>query len=247
MSRETLRNDEYWQRWIDECIDCIREREQKLALWPRPEKLKVNAITQNMYYDRKRLIYLKYSGGVPVAELECDYPKLIEAWEDYNRNISTGDNKKHLLLAHDYHRVLTLISWGIVFDVPAELFQRIANHIHSNGEDALIETLLSAKLKDRVATDKLVYPKIFGPLYRATQAEGIARESLVREYLDSWYLSMKDFINYDAHKAKGEGGFQGYWAFETAAVVALFGIDDSQLKGMDYYPKDMADFARERA
>jgi hypothetical protein len=244
MQREPLRDSAYWQEWIKDCIDAVQERQDKLKVTPFPEKWKKNSITQSLYYDCKRLITLKYSGEAPIEEIKDDYPQLIEAWVAYNQNISTGDNKKHLLLTNDYYRVLTLISWGFIFNAPIDLFQKIANHIHSNGEDALIETLLATKLTGRIATDKLIYPKSFELLYKATQARGEEQVALVKEYLSNWYKNMKDFINYDAHKAKGEGGFEGYWSFETAAVVVLYNIDDSSFRDMDFYPKDMVEFAK---
>lgn len=244
MHREPLRDNAYWQKWIEDCEDSVRERQEKLEVKPFPEKWKKNAITQNLYYDCKRLITLKYSGGAPVSEIREDYPQLVDAWVAYNQNISSGDNKKHLLLTNDHYRVLTLISWGIIFKAPADLFQKIANHIHSNGEDALIETLLSPGLSDRILTDKLIYPKSFDLLYEATQAKGDEQVALIKQYLNSWYKNMKDFINYDSHKAKGEGGFEGYWSFETAAVVVLYNIDDSTFRDMDFYPKDMVAFAK---
>jgi hypothetical protein len=244
MHREPLRDDAYWQQWIDDCVNAVRERHDKLKVTPFPEKWKKNSITQNLYYDCKRLITLKYSSGIPVEEIKDDYPQLIEAWAAYNQNISSGDNKKHLLLTNDYYRVLTLISWGIIFNAPDDLFRSIANHIHSNGDDALIETLLATRLTGRNATDKLIYPKPFELLHKATQSKGEQQIALIKDYLTNWYMNMKDFINYDAHKAKGEGGFEGYWSYETAAVVALYNIDDSSFRDIDFYPKDMADFAR---
>ncbi|WP_316835082.1 PoNe immunity protein domain-containing protein [Pedobacter nutrimenti] len=244
MHREPLRDSAYWQEWIKECIEDVKERQDKLKVTPFPEKWKKNSITQSLYYDCKRLITLKYSGETPVEEIANDYPQLIDAWVAYNQNISTGDNKKHLLLTHDYYRVLTLISWGIIFNAPSELFQKMADHMHSNGEDALIETLLAMKLKDRTTTDKLIYPKSFELLYKTTQTKGTEQAALIKEYLGNWYKNMKDFINYDAHKAKGEGDFEGYWSFEVAAVVALYNIDDSSFRDMDFYPKDIAAFAK---
>lgn len=247
MHREPLRDNAYWQKWIDDCIEAIQERHDKLKVTPFPEKWKKNSITQNLYYDCKRLITLKYSGGYPIEEIKADYPGLIEAWVAYNRHISTGDNKKHLLLTNDYYRVLTLVSWGIIFNASVDSFQNIANHIHSNGEDALMETLISTRLTNRVATDKLIYLKSFELLFKATQATGAEQVALIKQYLGNWYRNMKDFINYDAHKAKGEGGFEGYWSFETAAVVALYNIDDSSFRDLDFYPKDMVEFCKLKA
>jgi len=245
MHREPLRDDAYWQLWITDCIESIKEMEEKLEVTPFPEKWKKNSITQGLYYDCKRLITLKYSGGIPVAEITSDYPPLIDAWVAYNQNISTGDNKKHLLITNDYYRVLTLISWGIIFNAPSELFQKIADHIHSNGEDELVETLLATRLPDRRHTDRIIFPKPFELLYKVTQAPTPEKAALMKAYLKDWYKNMKKYINYDAHKAKGEGGFEGYWSFEAAAVVALYDIDDSSFKDMDFYPKEMAAFAKQ--
>lgn len=247
MHREPLRDDAYWQEWIAECEDEIRMREEKLQVTPFPEKWKKNSITQSLYYDCKRLITLKYSGGAPVEEIRHDYPRLIEAWVAYNQNISSGDNKKHLLISNDYYRVLTLISWGIIFNAPADMFQKIANHIHSNGEDALVETLLATRLNGRQQASRIIFPQPFELLYQASRAKAGEQAALVKEYLGTWYGNMKDYINYDAHKAKGEGGFTGYWSFEAAAVTVLYGIDDSSFRDMDFYPKDMTTFARANA
>lgn len=244
MHREPLRDEAYWEEWIKDCIEAIQERQDKLNVTPFPEKWKKNSITQTLFYDCKRLITLKYSGDVPVEEIQNDYARLVEAWVAYNQHISTGDNKKHLQQPNDYYRVLTLISWGILFNAPSDLFQKIVNHMHGNGEDALVETLLATRLTGRPATDKLIYPKSFELLYKATRAEGEEQVTLVKEYLAGWYQHMKDFIYYDAHKAKGEGGFEGYWSFETAAVVVLYNIDDSSFRDMDFYPGDMVEFAK---
>jgi hypothetical protein len=247
MYREPLRDDAYWQKWIDDCIDAVAKQQDKLKVSPFPEKWKRNSITQNLYYDCMRLITLKYSSGTPVEDISEHYPQLIDAWVGYNQHISSGDNKPHLLLKWDYERVLTLISWGILFNADQGFFQKIADHMHSDGEDLLIETLLATKLNNRIIPERIIYPKSFELLCRATQTSGGQQTALVKEYLSNWYKNMKDFINYDAHKAKGEGGFEGYWSFEAAAVVALYNIDDSSFRDMDFYPKDMADFAKVKA
>jgi hypothetical protein len=131
MKREPLRDEAYWEEWIEECKAEIKQRQDKLRVVPFPDEWKKNSITQNLYYDCKRLITLKYSGGVAVEDIKNDYEALIEAWVGYNQNISTGDNKKHLLITNDYYRVLTLLSRGVIFNAPANLFQKIADHIHT--------------------------------------------------------------------------------------------------------------------
>jgi hypothetical protein len=243
MHREPLRDGDYWEKWVPYCAGRIKDRQEKLLVNPFPEKWKRNSITQTLFYDCKDLIYLKYSAGINVAEIKDDFAQVVDAWGAYNQNISTGDNKKHLLMFTDYHRVLTLVSWAILFDAPIAQFETIANHIHSLGDDGLMEVLLSSKLDGRIQTNQLVYPEVFGLLFDATQKKGEEQINLLKTYLGNWYNHMRKAGWYDIHKAKGEGSFVGYWCFEVAAVVKLYGIDDTSFREMDFYPKQMIDFA----
>lgn len=43
----------------------------------------------------------------------------------------------------------------------------------------------------------------------------------------------------------GEIDFQGYWSWESAAVTWVLGIDDTRYRDMDFYPRDLAAFARQ--
>lgn len=55
MKREPLRDEAYWEEWIEECKAEIKQRQDKLRVVPFPDKWKKNSITQNLYYDCKRL------------------------------------------------------------------------------------------------------------------------------------------------------------------------------------------------
>lgn len=251
MHREPLRDTVYWQKWLPYTIQKVEKREGDLLISPFPENWKKNVMTQTLYYNRRDLIYFKYSAGEPLKSIRPDIGKAILAWQQYNMNISTGDNKQHLQDFTDYQRVLTLISWAVIFGERPEQFEKIAKHIHSNGEDGLIEKLLSFYIPGRTQTDKLIYPKAFDLLFKATKTKGQEQIDCIRQYLSKWYANMKGIKGrgmegYDGHKAKGEGAFCGYWSFEAAAVVYLYNIDDSSFKDMDFYPADMVYYAKTR-
>ena len=38
--------------------------------------------------------------------------------------------------------------------------------------------------------------------------------------------------------------YEGYWAFDAAAVCVIHGIDDASFRDRLVYPKDLADWAR---
>ncbi|HSI57000.1 MAG TPA: PoNe immunity protein domain-containing protein, partial [Ideonella sp.] len=49
---------------------------------------------------------------------------------------------------------------------------------------------------------------------------------------------------YRSHTQGREHSYLGYWSFEAAAVSIVLGIDDSSYRDKDFYPRDLADFAR---
>ena len=66
-----------------------------------------------------------------------------------------------------------------------------------------------------------------------TQATKRLEKYLKRE----WYRGHSDCAWHDDHKY----GLihDGYWCFESGALVKVLGLDDSSLKGLPYYPYDM--------
>jgi hypothetical protein len=51
---------------------------------------------------------------------------------------------------------------------------------------------------------------------------------------------------HDGHLVQTEeySNYEGYWAFEAAAVCVIHGIDDTSFRDHLIYPKDLADWAR---
>jgi hypothetical protein len=68
----------------------------------------------------------------------------------------------------------------------------------------------------------------------------------VEKYLDGWYKAFEGVPWHDGHLVQKEHQqpYEGYWAFEAAAVCVLHGIDDSSFRDHLVYPKDLADWAR---
>ncbi|MBQ8680607.1 MAG: DUF1911 domain-containing protein [Treponema sp.] len=66
--------------------------------------------------------------------------------------------------------------------------------------------------------------------------------NVIKEVLDKeWYNFHKDAYWYNAHNSESNI-YEGYWAFDIAAVSKILGIDDSGLKDAPYYPYDLVHF-----
>ena len=68
--------------------------------------------------------------------------------------------------------------------------------------------------------------------------EGVNTIEQFKVYLKSWYKNSKDAFWHDTHKITKGNIFFGYWAWEAAALVKIYGLDDTELKDTEYYPYD---------
>lgn len=55
---------------------------------------------------------------------------------------------------------------------------------------------------------------------------------------EDWYREHRQFGWYNSHTNK-HNTYSGYWSFETAAVVKIMELDDSNFIDNQYYPKDL--------
>jgi hypothetical protein len=68
---------------------------------------------------------------------------------------------------------------------------------------------------------------------------------ILEHYIKDWYKCRKGDFGYNGHnKMPDYTYYSGYWAFEVAALVYLFDLDDRLLLKSMYYPKDLVEWAR---
>lgn len=60
------------------------------------------------------------------------------------------------------------------------------------------------------------------------QSKELSIQKLEKYLKKEWYRGHSDCAWHD-----------GYWSFESGALVKILGLDDSSLKGLPYYPYDM--------
>lgn len=61
---------------------------------------------------------------------------------------------------------------------------------------------------------------------------------ILKEELELWYDKHRDAYWYNSHKSRSNT-YCGYWCFEIAALVKIFGIDDTLLRENQYYPYEI--------
>ena len=109
--------------------------------------------------------------------------------------------------------------------------------------DILLEHLVSPFVLGRnKAANQYTRHLPYRKLDKVFKASPEARPALMAKYLDEWYHASRREPYYNKDD---DMFFTGYWSYEAAAVTWLLGIDDTSYRDMDFYPRDLADFAKQ--
>ncbi len=145
--------------------------------------------------------------------------------------------------AFRYDYFIWTLSIVIILDVENQT-ERVFKSIPLSN-DYLINYLISSQISslEMPACEKFY----FELPYRSTKevidlaGQGKKEEAVKRlkKYLTrEWYRGNAELGWHNDHKSKFNLHF-GYWSFESGALVKILGLDDSSLKGLQYYPYDM--------
>ena len=242
--RETLMTQEYFDEEVKYETETIKDFQNDLLDLHDANPKDVASFLYSIFRKNCELFFLKYSQGEDIALLKNNLNDIVDAFEKYSSHPS-AEKIKFDDGQEDYETCLWLISISILLNIDNNTFNKLLIFIGNEGEDELFEALVGRRIEGRKKANKLIYLKEYHILLDATK--GAHNGINIQQFLLSWYGNMKQCYWYDNHKGKEGGGFFGYWCWEAAAVSVAFNIDDARFRDMKYYPKDMADFARELA
>ncbi|MCF7752729.1 DUF1911 domain-containing protein [Bacillus subtilis subsp. subtilis] len=204
----------------------------------------------------------QYSAGAPVKQWAEVWPHAQEWAEEYGSfhaayhtsvENTSGDITPHVALVSEEYWIvaLRLVCFGLLTGHAAQMPRVMAFLDYANAGldvyDGLLERLIAPYVSGRptppdIAARHLPYRKLF----EVFSAQPEQRPSLMATYLDEWYHASRREPYVDQH-GEGDVDFYGYWSWEAAATTVVLGIDDSSYRDMAFYPKDLADFARDNA
>ncbi|MEF7616098.1 PoNe immunity protein domain-containing protein [Aquincola sp. MAHUQ-54] len=219
------------------------------------------AASHRLANDCTALLRLQYSAGDSIDSLRAFYPTAIWAWEEHVRHLdnwyqgedfvrSFSTRSPALSFTDDEYGlfVLPMLCFGLLLG-HADLMPRLCacwDYINDEIDcfDQLVEALVAPLVPGRhrharTYTRHLPYRKL-DKVFRAAPDK---RPALMARYLDEWYHASRREPGHGMHH---DLMFKGYWSFEAAAVAWAFDIDDTTFRDMDFYPRDLADYARSR-
>ena len=211
-------------------------------------------------------ISLEYTAGASIEELKgLLYPAAVDAFEAWcvasdewyfnrhpdergeplNTPIEIGD-------ASSYLDLLRLLSLGVLFHEDGHL-RRIAKilAVHRKNEpDTVIEELLYRFIPNAKEVDAVHHFDLYDHLISAAWSQGEKSAEHMTKFLNAWYKYFEGAHWHNAHLRFGESetspdlsNYYGYFAWEAAAMVYLYDLDDSAYRNHVLYPKDLVDWA----
>ena len=218
--------------------------------------------TQQRLWSTLDWMSYQYSAGAPVSQLAEVWPYALEWAEEYGRfdeaydkspENTSGDIIPHVALGeNEYWRAaLRPVCFGLLTGHSRDMPRVMAFLDYANADlgihDGLLERLVAPYTTGRPpppdkATRHLPYRKLF----KVFDAAPDQRPALMARYLDEWYHASRREPYVDQH-GEGDVSFYGYWSWEAAATTFVLGIDDSSYRDMPFYPRDLADYARQHA
>lgn len=199
---------------------------------------------------------LRFTAGEEMQSLRTILGEVVNAYEQYADALDIlSDEDYHAPFILDdvidrYVAYLNLICAAILLhreDLIPVIYGLNAGTDY-DGEDAIIEELLTFYLPDRPKLNEWYWEKPYALLLDVLDVTDSAeRPKAMKKYVKAWYPAMKGRAFFFGKHEKIEEDFSpyfGYWAMCAAAFTYLYDIDDTSYRNELVYPKDLVDYAR---
>ena len=192
-----------------------------------------------------------YSLGVRPEELSSGFDSVVdlisESWLEGKRKLIGAKSKvldQYVIDAHT--QLLRILSVGFLLNLENCFFQSLSKVIKEDEViDLVFEFILSSRLENweiRHENESYAF-ELYGNLKKAIdQNDNKEAEQFVKVFLDEDWLEEQK--RSQMHIDPNKDSYYGRWSFESAAVVAIKGLDDSSFRDNEYYPKDLVDYYR---
>lgn len=181
-----------------------------------------------------------------VATLWLDHAQWVATARDslQDHAIESGPSLQPRTTQH-YEYALQLLCMGVLLDAQ-DMLPPLVEKVLQHETDRLLDWIAAPALGLVEASDEVFHPRPFADLFAALPEGDAFEPSALGGYLQVHY---RDFFllapkaQKRTRRLTGPNAW-GYWALEVAALVVLYGGDDSALRACPHYPADLVDFAR---
>lgn len=250
MNRDQRKDSTYWEH-------CTTQKEELIVMGT--ETLRGSGVTRE--YDsiisfglsrhHCHLMLSQYSRGDAVGELGRYFFGLLQAWEESYRLSREVNHEKSEFpwktkAIGCYQTSFLVIGLALSLNIPDDQWQRLLALIGNEGEDILLDRIISTRQPERKIGTTLCHPKPYARLLAAIDAPPKQQARKLAAFVDNWYRELKRCNSdnepywYNYHECPDEWcNYFGYWCVEAVAAVKAFGLDDSLCLGHPHYPGDL--------
>lgn len=215
--RDTRKDKEYFEKYLDYQYSRIGKKTAKLKDADEDKKQRVLVSLTTYELD---LLKAEFSAGAAKDNIKTLLNRAIMIAGEY-KNIT-------------YEDLLNLLSLSIMVNDKSEAAKLIKLHNERISNDRLLKYLsMYINGKEPVWDVDIPLKKEFIALDEVINAN--VKEDKLCNYLNDWYGNHCGYSWYNSHLGS-EDTYCGYWSFESAAIAAILGLDDSKLKDSEYYP-----------
>ena len=246
MIRDRRKTREFFDRWIG--FDEVQLRTTQAELdsdaidWPYGRVLAAD----DQFAEVLRRVIMRYSRGDTLTDLRGDTALLLAMREQMQKFFDALPREEQSLrevyerLSFDsYIDWLWWLSFAVCLDMSREHVLRVLELIDNAGQDTLLDRIAVHLGEARTVGAKLRFPEQYGTLLQALDASSREQQAqFVKTFLDGWYEGCSEAAWCDNDRGE-DTGYIGYWCFEAALVVKMFGIDDATFRDNPYYPVDL--------
>jgi len=272
-TRDKYRPSDYWEEIISFRLNSDRKRDflkMYRSAMPDSENGEALSLLLQFYTDHyiNELVCACYSRGDDLQSIRAGvidesvsrYLTVVREIAHYSQNMELTYDliQQDLKGPHRVQSVYTLLCWLICFDVEEETMKTLAPYITVEGEDRIIDSVLSRYQPGRKIADACAFPRLHRLLDSMFDSDAKKRVSLATQYLDRWgkLMSLLKGLktvggaavakgaksNADLAKLREKDIYKGFWAWDLALMVRVLEIDDSSFADHELYPADLANF-----
>jgi hypothetical protein len=230
--RDNFFTEEQYLKQLAEYADDIKEQEEEIMMSYDKER-NSGGLSPYVYLLKYRISSLvtMYSMGKDLECIKTDYLQAVKAMQEYWTPYGY------------YLHMLWLLSIAIMLDYEDDILNDLRTLIEQEEiNDHVYDVLLNYHFPERKKIADCVFDNT--PYRTILEVSDLAKTDKVQatkrleKYLKKeWYRGHSGYPWYNDHKYGVL--HDGYWSFESGALVKVLGLDDSCLKGLPYYPYDM--------
>ena len=247
MRDKLVKDENYYDRFLKTKESLIEQSIDRINSNAIPNDNISNA-WHRIFFKKFECLIAKYGRGDNLNELEIELDGLFNSleteWQNDVVKFKMGRPQRVLdqYWLNSYCYMVWLLSLSILLGISKERIVQITSLIETaNIKDELILFLLSSLNEKNYENQKAVTYALFKKLMN----KGVQQIDVnkVKKYLGSWHKNTKLFTwhNY-INSAKEKEYYFGYWSFESAAIVALYGLNDESFENHVNYPKDLVKY-----